>query len=354
MISFPISVRTVLEQNPITASAPCRIDSGGTWDIKAMALPFQGIGPVTINMALSLRTEVVISPHDEGRIMISSDGFDHTEEYPFDNVSFNPPFGLFFSAVTHFGFHGLQIKIRSDSPIQSALGGSSTALVALLKALSKLSALIPTHKAFSKKDILYLGYHLEDGISGGHCGIQDQAAAVYGGVNRWEWHYANRKSIFNKDSLLNREGQKELSKHILVAYSGISHSSSNINHSWIEAFLSGHTRKGWIEANRIIHKLSQSIKERNWEKAIKLLRAEMDIRRVITPDALIDLTEKLIDQAEEVGCAARFTGAGGGGSVWALGKPAKLIQLKKWWEMTLAPTRGGKILECSIESVGVK
>ncbi|MBW1764527.1 MAG: galactokinase, partial [Deltaproteobacteria bacterium] len=56
MTQLSLSAREILEKKPVEAGAPCRIDSGGTWDIKAMALPLEGIEPVTVNMALSLRT----------------------------------------------------------------------------------------------------------------------------------------------------------------------------------------------------------------------------------------------------------------------------------------------------------
>jgi D-glycero-alpha-D-manno-heptose-7-phosphate kinase len=38
------------------------VDSGGTWDIRSMALPMQAIDPVTLNIALSLRTRVQLVP----------------------------------------------------------------------------------------------------------------------------------------------------------------------------------------------------------------------------------------------------------------------------------------------------
>lgn len=304
-------------------------------------------------MALDLRTEIVLSPFDEGRVGVRSEGFSQEEKHSFDNLPFHSTFGLFFSAISYFGFHGLMIDIRSDSPIKSALGGSSTAIIALLKGLSKLFAALSGKKGLTGQDILHLGYHLEDGISGGNCGIQDQAAAVYGGVNKWIWNYGHRRALFHRESLLNRGGQRELSKRILVAYSGTSHSSSDINQSWIKNFLTGVTRSGWIAVNTIVKKFGQAVKEQNWEMAVSLLKNEMAIRREITPDALIKLTESLIDQAEEAGCAARFTGAGGGGSVWALGEPNRLIKLRNAWNTTLAAIPDGKILDCSIDATGV-
>jgi D-glycero-alpha-D-manno-heptose-7-phosphate kinase len=354
MNSIYLPVRDILKQVPIETSAPCRIDSGGTWDIKAMALPLERIEPVTVNMALSLRTRVILSSFQDGWIKITSDGFVQGEEYGIKNLPLNSPFGIFFAAVNHFGFHGLKVNIRSDSPIKSALGGSSTALVALIKALAQLKKKINGEKSLSNKRILHLGYHMEDGISGGNCGIQDQAAAVYGGVNRWIWSFGNEGSLLKRDILLDRKGQKEISDCILVAYSGESHVSAAINRSWIYNFLEGQTRAGWIEANDIVKELAKAIKKREWKKASDRLKDEMAIRRKITPDALIPVTEKLIDSAENMGCGARFTGAGAGGSVWAIGEPDRIGKLRTVWDSVLAPIRGATVLDCTVDPIGVR
>jgi len=347
------SIAKILEHHPVEASAPCRIDSGGTWDIKAMALPLEKIGPVTINMALTLRTWVVLSPFEDGQVRVSSEGFSQGEQYPYKELPFDSSFGLFFAAISHFGFHGLKVRIRSDSPVKSALGGSSTALIALIKALSRLSAMLG-HKPLSGKEILHLGYHLEDGVSTGKCGIQDQAAAVYGGVNRWIWRYGNRVAPFQRETLLGPQGRRELSKRILVAYSGKSHVSMGINRSWINDFLTGRTRAGWIKVNEIVKGLAAAIKEEDWKRAALLLRNEMAVRKEITPDALIPITEELVGQAESTGCGARFAGAGAGGSVWALGKIDRIGQLRKIWGNTLAPIRGAGILDCAVDPTGVR
>ncbi|MCJ7595259.1 MAG: galactokinase [Desulfobacterales bacterium] len=350
---MPLSVKKLLRSRVIEASAPCRVDAGGTWDIKAMALPMAEIDPVTINIALNLRTRVTVSSFESGRVKVSSEGFPRGEEHPAEGLPFDSPFGLFFAAISYFGFHGLQVHIKSDSPLKAALGGSSTALVALLKALSKV-AVLSGKKSMSAKDILHLGYHLEDSVSSGKCGVQDQAAAVFGGVSLWRWCYGDRRAIFRRESLAETEGRKEISRRILVVFSGKSHVSSRINRGWIKDFLSGKTRGGWIEANQVVKGLGEALKEKRWKMAADLLKAEMTIRRRITPDALIPITERLIDQAEERGCGARFTGAGAGGSVWALGELDRIKDLRSTWEGTLEPVRGAKILNCGVDPVGVR
>jgi len=343
------SLRDLLTRHQVVASAPCRIDAGGTWDIKAMALPFERLRPNTVNIALNLRTSVVLSPYKDGWVKISSDGFLRGKSFSKDQLPLTPPFGLFFAAVSYFDVHGMAVEIRSQSPVKSALGGSSTALVALIKALSKVSS----GKKMSAKEILHLAYHLEDGISGGNCGLQDHAAAVYGGVSQWEWRYGQRTAPFERIALLDREGQKELSKHLLVAYSGKSHISSTTNRKWIEDFLSGRTRSGWVKVNEIVYNLARAIKKLDWGRAAGFLQEEMALRRELTPEALIPIIEKMVGQAEHAGCGSRFAGAGAGGSLWAIGETGDIQRLKKVWGKTLAPVKEARILDCEVDPHGV-
>ena len=340
----------LLEEGPIRASAPCRVDAGGTWDIKALALPFEGMLPTTVNMGLTLRTTVVLTPFPGNGVKISSKGFLQSEVSSADQMPFTSPFGLFFSAISYFGFSGLEVVIDSEAPVRSALGGSSTALVALIKALSKAGERLGG-KGLSRKRILYLAYHLEDAVSGGNCGIQDQAAAVYGGVNQWIWRYGDG-GLFRKVQLLDREGQEQLSKRMLVAFSGKNHTAATTNRKWVQAFLSGQTRSGWMKANELVHRFADALKERDWGGAASLLREEAALRKEITPEALTPLTDRLVMEAEKIGCGARFAGAGAGGSVWALGEIDAIENLRKNWRDALRFIKGGEILNCRIDGKG--
>ena len=348
-----VSLKALLADKPIEASAPCRIDAGGTWDIKAMALPLQKINPVTVNIALDLRTTVSLSPFEEGWVKISSEGFRKVEIHPKDSLPLTSTMGPFFAAVSYFGFHGIWIHIRSGSPVRSALGGSSTALVALLKALAKAFHRLEREN-LTRSEIVHLAYHLEDGVSGGNCGLQDHMAAAYGGVNQYVWQYGNRTTPFKKHPLLDRTGQQDLSKRLLVAYSGRTHVSSSINRNWIKDFLSGKTRSGWIRVNETVRRFAGAVREKDWQRSAALLREEMALRRRLTPEAMTPVTKKLVAQAESNGCGARFAGAGAGGSVWALGEADDINRLKESWGGTLASIKGARILECRVDSVGVR
>lgn len=347
------SATVALQEAPLEASAPCRVDSGGTWDIKALSLPLAAVLPVTVNVALDLRTRVRLLPCEEGWVRISSKGFGSGgRAFRFEELPFGPPFGLFFAAVARFGFSGLEIHIESGSPVRSALGGSSTALTALIRALSLLRERLGGKK-MPPREILALGYQLEDGISGGFCGMQDQAAAVYGGVHLWHWQYGRPGPPYARERLLDAGGCRELTQRMLVAHSGLEHDSGSVNRGWVLDFLSCKTREGWVEANRVVRDFAEALKNRNWKGAASAMKREMAVRRKITPGALVPETRELIYAAEEAGCGARFTGAGAGGAVWALGPLDHIQDLRRGWEKILSPFPGGGILDCQVDTKGV-
>ncbi len=347
------SAAEILERKPVSASAPCRVDSGGTWDIKALSLPLEAADPATFNIALDMRTVVELGPFEEGWVRVSSPGIrPDGESCRVESMPFSPPLGMFFAAVSCFAFHGLEVRIRSGSPVRSALGGSSTALTALIKALGEVAGILG-RKPLSRKEILLLGYRLEEGLSGGFCGLQDQAAAVYGGVNLWRWRHGRSGAPFLRERLLDAAGRRALSERILVAHSGIPHDSGRINRGWVESFLAGGNRDGWLEANRAVHDLAGAVRRGDWSGAAECVRREVSIRRDITPDAFVPATAALIHAAEEEGCGARFAGAGGGGSVWAVGPRAGIRALEERWSGMVSRAEGGRILDCSVDGAGV-
>ncbi len=62
------------------------------------------------------------------------------------------------------------------------------------------------------------------------------------------------------------------------------------------------------------------------------MNRETAIRRELTPDVLDNVGEKLVETALQNGCGARFTGAGGGGCIWALGEIGNVDRLRPLWE----------------------
>lgn len=346
-----MNIKKILETRQIEASAPCRIDMGGTLDISTFYYPLRHHYPCTFNMAVDLRTRVRLLPYLNGMVKVSSKGFKDAE-YPFNLAPFDHPLGLMFAVAAYFRADGVHIDIDSSSPPRSALGGSSAAAVALVAAFSKVHEKTGESR-ISKSQIAILAHVLEASVAGVPCGLQDQLAAAYGGVNLWHWPGRIDKAVFRKETIFGKESFEDIEKHLLLAFCGIPHESKNINSIWVRQFLSGESRDVWIEILECTKKFVYALKEKIFEDAAAAMDAEMALRRKMTPEVLDEMGEKLFNLAGENNCGARFTGAGGGGCVWAMGEDEDIVKLKNKWDEVLAERNKSCLLDVKIDSKGV-
>lgn len=347
------TIRRILESGPVEASAPCRIDMGGTLDIPIFYYPLRHLSPCTFNIAVGLRTRVRLRPYTRDMIKISSSGFE-SAEYKIDSAPFRHPMGLMFATAAYFQAGGVHIEIDSKSPVRSALGGSSAATVALIAAFSKLiTPASGKREQMNRRGIALLAYKIEETVAGVPCGIQDQLAAAYGGVNVWHLQANPQKSVFQKKALIKKSDHKKFERHLLLAYCGIPHESKDINGRWVQQFLEGQNRSRWAEIVDCTRIFVDAVAKDDIELAVSSVIREMRIRRELTPDVVDHVGEKLVGTAENQGCAARFTGAGGGGCIWALGQPEDIDRLRKVWEETLSQRKNARLLDLSIDSSGV-
>ncbi len=345
-------LRKILESKHVEASAPCRIDLGGTLDIKTFHLPLRHLEPCTFNIALRLPTRVELLPFDDKMVRISSKGFQDAQ-FSIDEVPFDHPMGLMFAIAAYFRAGGVHILIDSSSPPRSALGGSSAAGVALIAALS--AAFDESGKnVLSKSDIAILAHALEECTAGVPCGFQDQLAAVFGGVNAWHWPARINDPPFRRMEILPEKEHGELEKHIAVAYCGVPHESVNINSRWVKQFLSGKFRREWREIISCTKKFIDSLMEHNYKDASEFMLRETAIRTEMTPDVLDNLGKKLVEAAIQNHCGARFTGAGGGGCLWAIGDSADINRLKEAWREMLLEREEAFLLNATIDSRGLE
>ena len=341
-----------LENNPVEASAPCRLDMGGTLDIRTFYLPLSWLKPSTVNMALDMRTRVRLLPYRQGEVKVSSRGF-KTEAMPLDRAPFAHPLGLIFAVAYYFRIDGVHIDIESASPPRSALGGSSVASVALIAAISKVLKQVAGNPPPNPSQTALLAHAIEESVAGVPCGIQDHLAAVHGGINRWEWPESIEEPPFKRETLIPNDSVETLSTRLLVTYCGIPHESKDVNGTWIRQFLSGSTRPQWIEIANCSRQFGDALKEQNIVAAVTAMNREMDIRKKMTPAVLDDLGDSLVGAATAGGCGARITGAGGGGCIWAMGQSKDIEALEPVWQNILSRREEARLLDCSIDPVGV-
>ena len=81
-------IQECLQNEPVTSSAPCRLDMGGTLDLSTFYLFLQDHLPCTFNAALDMRTYVSLEAHSNDNILVSSKGFEPAE-MPLTAAPFN-------------------------------------------------------------------------------------------------------------------------------------------------------------------------------------------------------------------------------------------------------------------------
>ncbi|MFH2091194.1 MAG: galactokinase [Pseudomonadota bacterium] len=343
-----MNFKTILESGPVHASVPCRIDFGGTLDISTLYLPLNMVCPSTVNIALDLRTHVTLFPYQQEKVKITSHGFEPAE-FDRGKAPFNHPMGLMFSVAHFFDAHGVHIDIESTSPPRSALGGSSCAAVAIIAAFYHAMG-----KSIEPGEIAWLAHYLEASVAGVPCGLQDQLAAAFGGINQWVWKMGKTSPEFERHPLIEQDSQTELfNSHILVAYCGVPHVSKDVNSRWVHSFVNGQSRQVFEAIAGFTSAFAKAVAGFDLKSAAELMNKETHARLELTPDVLDHTGIDLFDAAWTCGCGARFTGAGGGGCLWAIGEQRDIEKLRPIWHKRLESINNAKILDTKIENKGI-
>ncbi|TYT75608.1 galactokinase [Desulfobotulus mexicanus] len=344
-----VELENCIPENEISASAPCRVDFGGTLDLP---LFYYGLGPdlaCTMNIALNLRTTVKIKPYKKGRVRVASRGFAFAE-FPCGRAPYRHPLGLVFAILDAFGVRDLSVEIHSASPPRSALGGSSVMAVALVALLMKMKGENPEANV---KDVVLMAKNIESAVAGVPCGMQDQLAAAFGGMNLWHWDGSNLMQPWKQSVLMTGKEYENLSSCMLVAYGGEPHDSLDVNGRWVQGFAEGKTRAEWKDIALLTRRFAEALAKMDLKTAIFCMEEELAIRLRLTPEVLDPAGMRLASAAGNLGCGVRFAGAGGGGCVWALGPEDKIGVLRSHWRRLMETMPGAMILDAAPEKDGV-
>jgi D-glycero-alpha-D-manno-heptose-7-phosphate kinase len=332
----------------VIARAPCRIDCGGTLDIDPLSLGLMPDSPATFNIALRLRTEVSVRRTGDRTRRVRSAGFESLSLEPGQEADYTSPLGFFLLAIDYFGLEGVELTITSSSPPRSALGGSSAAILASVAALARMAG-----RRISRLEAVHLAHLIESALFATSCGRQDHLAAAYGGVRLWTWTPGLGRGHRGR-KLLKGAAYPRLEERLLIAYPGQTHSSAEVNSTWVRGFLAGPTRETWRGIAALTRALAEAVEKGDWRRAGRLLLEETALRAELTPEVLTESGRALLAEAERCGAGARFTGAGGGGCLFALGSLESIRRLKESWAGVLEGLPGGRLLSSGIDRNGLR
>jgi len=130
---------------------------------------------------------------------------------------------------------GVEIHHDADLPARSGMGSSSAFTVGLLHALYALKGIMPGKKRLAIESI-----HIEQEKLREAVGSQDQVCAAYGGFNHITFLPNGEFSV--RPVTLRKERIVELNKHLMLFYTGIKRTASQIASTFISS-LDGRRRQ---------------------------------------------------------------------------------------------------------------
>src|ERR1017187_234042 len=120
---------------------------------------------------------------------------------------------------------GIEIHHGGDLPGRSGMGSSSAFTVGLLHALYALKG-----RVIGKKQLAEESIHLEQNVLKETVGSQDQVCAAYGGLNKISFLQNGDFSV--QPMTLARERLEELNSHLMLFYTGIKRTASDVASSY--------------------------------------------------------------------------------------------------------------------------
>lgn len=216
---------------------------------------------------------------------------------------------------------GLEIHHDGDLPARSGMGSSSAFTVGLLHALYALKGIMPNKKQLALESI-----HIEQNMIKETVGSQDQVSAAYGMLNRID--FSTDGQILVKPLTLKKERIKELDEHLMLFYTGIIRTASDVAQSYVNKI---EEKRGLLKEMQHMVDEGISILQNNSDicQIGGLLNYAWHSKRKLSTKVSNGKVDALYSLAKESGAiGGKITGAGGGGFLLLFVPPEKQIQVR--------------------------
>ena len=223
--------------------------------------------------------------------------------------------------LRHVNLHrGVEIHHDGDLPARSGMGSSSAFTVGLLHALYALKGQMLSRDNLAKKSIYIEQERLKEAV-----GSQDQALAAFGGFNHISFFQNGEFSIV--PMTVPPERMRELNSHLMLFYTGIKRTASDIAHSYD---IKGKQRqlyamKDLVEQGLLILNSGSDITAFG-----ELLHEAWQVKCKLSPKISNSHIDKIYSRALTVGAiGGKLTGAGGGGFMLLFVPPDRQENVKQ-------------------------
>ena len=288
------------------ARAPVRnADLGGWRDTRMFSS-----GRV-LNMGIRLYTYVTLVPtHDEGFFIESHDVGESETIRSLRELEYAGTLGLLKAAVGSSGVKGgIRLIGRSEAPPASGLGSSAALAVATLGALYRYQGrhVLPNRIAADAHKLETEFLHLE-------CGVQDQLASAFGGINYIEVNYPNARvtPVPISDAML-----CALETNMLVVYTGKSHFSSGTHKTVIANYEAKNPTvvKAFEGLDTTADMGLEALMRADIGAYAEVLNVNWACQKQLDESISPPLIDDLQSRIEKVGCIGfKLNGAGAGGT----------------------------------------
>ncbi|MBI1952823.1 MAG: kinase [Candidatus Omnitrophica bacterium] len=209
---------------------------------------------------------------------------------------------------------GIALHHEGDLPARTGLGSSSAFTVGLLHALYGLKGMMP-----SKMQLAQDAIHVEQVRLKENVGSQDQVTAAFGGFNRID--FGRDDTIHVSPIVLDGARLKMLEEHLLLVYTGISRTASDIAGEQIRVTQS--KRKELTEIQGMVDAGIGILQGRgDLDEFGKLLHESWKLKRGLTTKISTSRIDEIYEAALGAGAVGgKLLGAGGGGFLLLFAKP---------------------------------
>ena len=202
------------------------------------------------------------------------------------------------------------------------MGSSSAFTVGLLNALYGLKGLIA-----SKNQLAAESTHIEQELLREAVGSQDQTLAAYGGFNHIAFLPSGETPV--RPMTLTHERVQELNDHLLLLYTGIKRTASDIAETCLED-LKAKERQMRLVGLLVNEALAVLTGEQDLSEFGRLLHEGWQAKRSLSPKVSNSHVEEMYEQAMSAGAlGGKLIGAGGGGFMLLFVRPgdqARVLQ----------------------------
>lgn len=299
----------------IRSRTPTRIDfAGGTTDLPAFR---NAEGGAVVSAAITRHAYCSLRPGSGNGIRIDADDLEQSvQAATIRELEYDGNLDLLKGAVKKLALsEALDLYVHCDAPPGSGTGSSASVGVALLGLLNHLKLRESRSDVLSRFEIAELACAIEQelGIIGGK---QDQYAAALGGFNYLRFHSEERVAV--EPLLLSPPVLCELSKRLVLYYTGQSRLSGETNARMISAYEAGDpTVVGSLrEVKAVAEAMYRALLGEDLDAFATLLNREWEARRLLAPGVVTEQMEDLREMLLAAGAlATKVCGAGGGGCI---------------------------------------